>query len=382
VPEPWIAGSAGEIEQRFERELEALVGVSSPSGDARAAEEAIAVAALALPYDARVERLPCSSPEHAPDLLATLHGTGTGRLLLLGHLDTVVAHAEHRPVERSEGGERLTGSGTIDMKGGVVLSLGVLRALAARPESFAQAALLLVVDEEWRTAPFAHATRFAGWEGCLCFEAGERRGGEEAVVVRRKAAGAVRVRATGRAAHAGSAPDQGRNALLAVVAVAQRLAALHSPAGAERLTVVPTVMRAGEALNVVPAVGELLVDVRADSLDALTRVLDGVPAELDGVTLEADQVRSWPGMDTRALVAPALEAAAARAGRRILASERGGASDASHLATAVTRTVDGLGPRGGGAHQPDEFVRRSSVGPRAEVALALAAELLQAEAAR
>jgi glutamate carboxypeptidase len=133
VPEPWIAGSAGEIEQRFERELEALVGVSSPSGDARAAEEAIAVAALALPYDARVERLPCSSPEHAPDLLATLHGTGTGRLLLLGHLDTVVAHAEHRPVERSEGGERLTGSGTIDMKGGVVLSLGVLRALAARP---------------------------------------------------------------------------------------------------------------------------------------------------------------------------------------------------------------------------------------------------------
>ncbi len=382
MPEPWIAGSADEIERRFERELEALVGVSSPSGDARAAEEAIAVATLALPDDARVERLPCSSLAHAPDLLATLHGTGAGRLLLLGHLDTVVAHAEHRPVERSEGGERLTGSGTIDMKGGVVLSLGVLRALAARPESFAQAALLLVVDEEWRTAPFAHATRFAGWEGCLCFEAGERRGGEEAVVVRRKAAGAVRVRATGRAAHAGSAPHQGRNALLAVVAVAQRLAALHSPAGAERLTVVPTVMRAGEALNVVPAAGELLVDVRADSLDALTRVLDGVPAELDGVTLEADQVRSWPGMDTRALVAPALEAAAARAGRRILASERGGASDASHLATAVARTVDGLGPRGGGAHHPDEFVRRSSVGPRAEVALALAAELLQTEAAR
>jgi glutamate carboxypeptidase len=377
VDAPWIADAARDIARRFERELDALVGVSSPSGDARAAEEAVAVAALGLPDESTVERVPCSSPGHAADLVATLDGTGTGRLVLLGHLDTVVAHAEHRPVERSEGGERLTGSGTIDMKGGVVVSLGVLRALARRPESFARVALLLVVDEEWRTAPFTHAARFAGWDGCLCFEAGERRGGEEAVVVRRKAAGAVRVRATGRAAHAGSAPDQGRNALLAVVEVARRLAGLHAPDGAQRLTVVPTVMRSGEALNVVPASGELLVDVRADTLEALAGVLAAVPAELDGVALEADQVRSWPGMDTRALVAPALEAAAAQIGRPVLASERGGASDASHLATTVARTIDGLGPRGGGAHHPDEFVRRSSVGPRAEIALTLAAELLE-----
>jgi glutamate carboxypeptidase len=35
-------------------------------------------------------------------------------------------------------------------------------------------------------------------------------------------------------------------------------------------------------------------------------------------------------------------------------------------------TVDGLGPRGGGAHTPEEFVLASSLGQRAEVALALA----------
>ena len=80
------------------------------------------------------------------------------------------------------------------MKGGVVLALGVLRALAARPEAFAEAALLLVCDEEWRTAPFAHEERFAGWDACLCFEAGEltprrRRGRRRAAQGRRARSG-------------------------------------------------------------------------------------------------------------------------------------------------------------------------------------------------
>jgi glutamate carboxypeptidase len=59
-----------------------------------------------------------------------------------------------------------------------------------------------------------------------------------------------------------------------------------------------------------------------------------------------------------------------------VASERGGASDASHIAQAVPITVDGLGPRGGGAHTPNEWVGAKSLRTRAEVALALAAAIL------
>ena len=55
---------------------------------------------------------------------------------------------------------------------------------------------------------------------------------------------------------------------------------------------------------------------------------------------------------------------------------RGGASDASHFADAIALTVDGLGPRGGGAHTPEEFVRRESLRERAEVALAIALQTL------
>src|SRR4051794_23530276 len=219
----WIADSAEAIAARAERELEALVGVSSPSGDAPGAEEVFAIVQALLPARAAVERVPCSSPDHAPDLIARLAGQGSGRLLLLGHVDTVIGHREHRPLVREQ--DRLVGSGTVDMKGGDVLAVGLLNALAARPGDYDEIALLLVCDEEWRTAPFAHVERFAGFDACLCFEAGQvAPGGEEAVVVRRKAAGTLHVRATGLSAHSGSAPERGPKPRPAPAAPAHALA--------------------------------------------------------------------------------------------------------------------------------------------------------------
>ncbi|MQA76113.1 MAG: M20/M25/M40 family metallo-hydrolase [Solirubrobacterales bacterium] len=372
----WLEESAAGIAEHAERELEAMVGISSPSGDVQGADEMCALVAALLPASAEIERLECSSPGHARDLLATMRGSGTGRLLLLGHLDTVVAHAGHRSLEAV--GDRLVGSGAVDMKGGIALALGAMRALAELPSAFAELVLLAVNDEEWRTGGFAHGPRFAAFDACLCFEAGETtEGGEDAVVARRKAAGTVRVIAHGLAAHSGAAPERGRNALLALAEVARRVAAGNDPAGAERLTAVPTVVRAGEAFNVVPAAGELVCDLRADRLEAFEAVLGAVPAAVDGVELEVELVRRWPGMDTREPVRGRLLAPAqALLGRSLHASERGGASDASHLAQHVGLTVDGLGPRGGRAHNPEEFVLRESLRPRAEVALAVAAAAL------
>jgi glutamate carboxypeptidase len=370
----WIADSSVSIADRAVRELEALVGVSTPSGDVEGANEAAAIAAALLPDGAEVERPPCSSPDHAPDLLARVRGNGTRRLLLLGHLDTVVAHDQHRPLEADpEDPNKLYGSGTVDMKGGDVLALGVMRALTGRPELFAEVALLLVVDEEWRVGPFAHVDRFAGYDACLCFEAGElTKDGDDAVVVKRKAAGTVEVLATGRSAHSGAAPDKGRNALLALAAAARAIAAEHDPQGPDHLTAVPTVIRSGDAFNVVPAAGRLIADVRADRLDAFARVLQAVPADVGGATLTAGLAREWPGMDARAATAPLLERAGDLLGRPVIAADRGGASDASHFAATIPLTVDGLGPRGGAAHNPGEFVRVSSLRSRAEVALAVA----------
>jgi glutamate carboxypeptidase len=366
----WVSAEASHIAARFERDLAVLVAVSSPSGDAEAFEECAAVAIALAPEEATVERPECSSPAHARDLLLRVSGTGRARVLLLGHLDTVHAHASHRALERAPG--RLVGSGAVDMKGGDVFALAVLRALAERRADFAELALLLVGDEEWRTAPFAHAERFAGWDACLCFEAGALAGAEEAVVVRRKGAGTVRVSATGRAAHSGSAPDDGANALLALTAAAGAVAARHDPSGPDRLTAVPTVIRSGNAFNVVPDAGELLCDVRADSLEAIEAVVDAVPDEVGGARLASELLRRWPPMDSREATSGLLARAAAAAGRPIAAWGRGGASDASHFAPTIPLTVDGLGPRGGAAHSSEEHVLTASVEPRAQIALAMA----------
>jgi glutamate carboxypeptidase len=368
--EAWIAVAAERIAAEASAELERFVAVSSPSGDVEGAEAAFAVALSLTPEGVCVERPPCSSPDHADDLVVTLPGSGSGRIVLLGHVDTVVAHEHHRPLERD--GEKLMGSGTVDMKGGCVLALGVLRELARRPERYEEMALLLVCDEEWRAGDFAHTERYAGYDACLCFEGGELTAdGDEAVVVQRKAAGTLRVVAHGRSAHSGANPDRGANALLALAAAAQTVAARHDPAGSGHLTAVPTVVRSGDAFNVVPANGELLCDLRADDLATFDDVLAQLPANVAGVRLDADLLRRWPGMDARDRTAPLLAAASERLGRPILGTNRGGASDASYLAPVIDVTIDGLGPRGGGAHTPAEFVLQPSLRTRAEVALAL-----------
>jgi glutamate carboxypeptidase len=134
---------------------------------------------------------------------------------------------------------------------------------------------------------------------------------------------------------------------------------------------VPTVLHSGDAFNVVPAKGELFCDLRADELDAIEAVLDRIPAEHEGVRLDAELIRRWPGMHSEHETAPLLARAGEALGRPVVAASRGGASDASHFAATIPCTVDGLGPRGGKAHNPEEFVLEAALLPRAEVALAV-----------
>ena len=82
-------------------------------------------------------------------------------------------------------------------------------------------------------------------------------------------------------------------------------------------------------------------------------------------------------MDSRAAVGERLIAPAAELLGRPLGPARAAAP--ATRATWPPRsmlTVDGLGPRGGHAHHPEEFVSADSVRPRAEIALAVTAAAL------
>ena len=122
-------------------------------------------------------------------------------------------------------------------------------------------------------------------------------------------------------------------------------------------------LRSGDAFNVVPGRGELFCDLRADDLDAIEACWTRSRGEVDGVALDAELIRRWPGMHSEAATAPLLERASAALGRPVAAAARGGASDASHFAATIPITVDGLGPRGGKAHNPEEFVLEASLQP-------------------
>ena len=110
----------------------------------------------------------------------------------------------------------------------------------------------------------------------------------------------------------------------------------------------------------------------------MDRVLAAIPAEVGGATLAAENQRAWPGVDHRASMAPVLEDASRRLGAPIVAGERGGASDASHFGDVVPFCVDGLGPLGGLAHAPGEYVLEASLERRAKVALAVLEAILAA----
>ena len=107
-------------------------------------------------------------------------------------------------------------------------------------------------------------------------------------------------------------------------------------------------------------------------------MLARIPEAHEGVRLDAELIRRWPGMHSEQDVAGLLERASAALGRPIVPRARGGASDASHVAAAVPVTVDGLGPRGGAAHNPEEYVLEASLATRAEVALAVIDAALRA----
>ena len=313
-----------------------------------------------------IERPACSTPGSAPDLLAThRRARGERRLMLLGHVDTVIAHAAHQPLRPD--GERLYGTGTADMKGGVVLALGVARALAQRPErSPSWPCCWSPTRSGGRRRSCTRRGSPATTPACASRPASARPTGEEGVVVRRKAAGTLRVlRHRPRRALGQRARPAGATRCWRWPQTARAVAALHDPRGPEQLSVVPD----GDALRrgvqrrprrrradlrpARPAAGGVRAGARVRAGGARRRGARGRAME-----------RRWPGMDSEAATAGAARRAPRRgSGRPIVGVPRGGASDASHFAGTIPLTVDGLGPRGGGAHTPEEFVLRDVAAP-------------------
>jgi glutamate carboxypeptidase len=355
-------------------DLAGWVAHDSPSG-ATAELDALAlgIAGTLTGYGLATELVPSPAGLH---IHAVIAGPGTARIALLCHHDTVfpLGTLARRPLRRD--GDRLLGPGTADMKAGIAVAAHAARWLAQGERPFARLELVSVPDEEIRSQPIATQARLAGFDAVLCMECG-RPGG--AIVSARKGGRWLDVVARGRSAHAGSEPEHGRNAVLALARELPRIAALDG--AREGLTLHVTRMHGGDVLNSIPGEARATIDMRGwHEAD-----LDWAEAELlrcnphRGVLFSADEERLvTPALERTAAVAALAGQAAvigAALGFPVPETATGGVSDGCWTAGAGLPTLDGLGPVGALDHSPDEYVEIGSIASRCGLIAGLVAAI-------
>jgi glutamate carboxypeptidase len=353
---------------RYLDRLRSLCAIDSPTGDLQGLDAcATLIGEWAAEAGCEVDLLPSPVGLH---VVARTPGVAAGRILLLGHHDTVYPRgtAAARPV-RVEG-ERALGPGVADMKGGVLVGLAALERLVG---SDVAVELHCVPDEEGRNvAPFTLATMH-GADAALCLECGRESG---AIVTARKAGCWVTVTAHGVPAHAGTSPDEGRSALRAL---ARELLRIESELHHARpgMTAVATQLQAGEVKNTVPAEAWGVIDVRAgDELDldyALGRIR--AVGRHDGVVFAFSDDRGFPPMRRAPALADAALHELAMHGQPALEEAAGGVSDGSWTSHIGVPTIDGLGPVGGDDHTEREWIDLASVEPRTAAIVSLCTRL-------
>jgi len=310
----------------------------------------------------------------APHLVATTAAPGA-RTLLIGHLDTVFPPGAFEGY-RSDGTHAF-GPGVLDMKGGLVVAVFALRALeAAGALAALPLALIAVSDEEVgspTSQPLLRALAAApGATRALVLESG-RPG--DLVVTRRKGTGSVTATARGRAAHAGNAHAEGKNAIWALarfVDAAQKLTDYKLG-----ITVNVGRIEGGQGKNTVPDHALALVDFRfvtnqdaQATLEALHAAaaaaaasVPGTSIDVEGRVLRAALERTEPGVALYRAYAACARAAGLGDGEAPL---QGGGSDANTVSAVGVPAIDGLGPRGTGYHTRDEQIELETLVPKAE----------------
>jgi glutamate carboxypeptidase len=367
----WARERQGEMEEL----LRELVSIESPSTDAAAVAsmaERLAVELRALGLQA--EAVPVAGA--GPVLRARGPATGPP-VMMLGHLDTVwpAGTLGSQPLRRE--GDALYGPGTFDMKGGLVVALFALRALASRGP-LPPVTVFFTPLEEVDCAPYRALmeAEMGASAAVLDFEPAWPGG---AVKTERKGSGSVLLRTRGRAAHAGADFEKGINAIAELARKVLEAGALTDLA--RGVTVNVGVIRGGLRPNVVPDLAEAEVDFRVRTLEdgrRIERALHALTADDPRVTLEVEGGLHYPPLERTPQVVAVFETAravAAGMGMDLAEISTGGASEASFAAALGRPTLDGLGPDGDGAHAVHEHVLVSSMPSRVALAAGLIARL-------
>lgn len=341
-------------------------------------------------------------------LVLTRSGTGRRKVGFVSHLDTVFPAEEElqNNFRWREEGERIYGPGTVDIKGGTVLMYMMLEGIRqAAPAVFEEITWVLLLDaaEESHGEDFGRLckARLAGEEtvGCFIFEAGYMDGERARVVVARKGMATYEVDVEGRAAHAGSAHQNGANAIVQLAEQVQKIAGFTDYE--RELTFNVGTIRGGSVTNRVPHAAHARVEMRAYDMGAFEEGMAKMLALGDEATVEsADgdfqcktsvrvtrRTEPWPHNAHTQRLFSYWEAAGELLGLEIVPEQRGGLSDGNYFWQEIP-SLDALGPSGGNAHcsersadgsKDQEYVTRDTLVPKAVLNTVALLMLLEAE---
>ena len=297
--------------------------------------------------------------------------TANRRILLTGHMDTVFPadHPFQTLQEISPG--VVNGPGTADMKGGIAVMLAALTAFETSPDASALGYDVLINSDE-ETGSTSSAALIAdlaqGKLAALTYEPAALPDGTLAGT--RPGSGNFSFIVTGKSAHAGRNPEDGRNALLAAAALALDLAALKAPG----LSVNPAKIDGGGPNNVVPNHAVLRVNLRPATPDIETSTkaaIDTIAARIATTHDVHIHAHGSFGRPPKPMTPQAealftlVQTCGAELGQSIAWKASGGVCDGNNIAACGVPVVDTMGVRGGAIHSSDEYLIVASLAERA-----------------
>jgi len=363
-----------------------LVQLESPSGDvARLGVLRDVLADRLARLGGTVELVPGDAGDHvraqfpaggraAADRAAAGRAQGGGHILVIGHYDTVweAGWLASHPFEMR--GLVATGPGVLDMKGAIVALELAFELLAGSGRALAQPVQVVLVGDEEVSSPNGRTAVMEAAAGAAAVVGLEPPHPDGGLKTGRRGVARVRLDVHGREAHAGltvaggvSAIDELLDQLVRLRDALPRAADLGWNIGR---------VSGGTRANVIAGRASAEVGLRFATRQteraAFSAVRNLTPVR-PGARVAAKILSSrpaWPATPGNRLAEHVIGLAAGL-GEQLGARPAGGAGDTNFTGAAGLPTVDGLGPRGRGAHSPAECVRVDSILRRAELLAAL-----------
>nr|WP_246752359.1 glutamate carboxypeptidase [Bradyrhizobium diazoefficiens] len=223
-----------------------------------------------------IYRLDDTPEKIGPAVHATFKGTGSKKVMLIAHMDTVYLKGMLKDQPFRINGDKAYGLGIADDKQGVALILHTVAMLQKLNfKDYGTLTVLTNGDEEisspgWRST----ITKFASDQDVVfSFEGG---GAEGTLRLATSGIGSAYLTVTGKSSHAGARPEGGINALYELSHQVLQMKDLSKPEQGLKLNW--TVAKAGTNRNVIPAEATAQADARAQGF-GFRRVGEGAAGQ-------------------------------------------------------------------------------------------------------